>query len=116
RHDFFHNAWFGPVFNPSVEDLTIIAAALLLMVAFPNIVVIAGVAALAIDMLIELHPIPPQPLMWYRDDWPTGSPKSYLDLPYPPHANLVSDAKATAIQEDLFDRLEQYNADLRRWH
>jgi pimeloyl-ACP methyl ester carboxylesterase len=95
--------WFGYAYA--------LAGALLLLgfvAAFVGAFVIA-------NALYFLAIVPPQPIMWYRDDWPPGA---LVRLPgYPPLVSFyVGVTKAVYIQEALWDRLEVYNTNFRQWH
>jgi pimeloyl-ACP methyl ester carboxylesterase len=94
RPDFFNTVWCQDTFNPTDYDIGAVVGALLAAGAFPNILVILGAAAIAAAIL-ALPTIPPQPQMWYRDDWTS---------------------KPTYITESRLDRREVYNTDFRQWH
>jgi pimeloyl-ACP methyl ester carboxylesterase len=97
RAEFFSKVWDQPTFDPTWINLGIELA--------------LGPAGF---LLATLPPVPAQPLLWYRDDWPTGAPMVPL-APWGP-AVSVGPTKAVYIQEARRDRREIYNQVSRRWH
>jgi pimeloyl-ACP methyl ester carboxylesterase len=122
RSDFFSTVWDQDTANVAgqygVETLGI-STALVESGVFASLgattgPVAATIAATVSAALLGLTPVPAQPLMWYRDDWPSGVPTVQL-APWGQSA-MVGPAKAIHIQESRRDRREIYNADFRRWH
>jgi len=116
RLDFFSTVWDQDTANVAAQfgpQVAAIAAALIAAGVFTSIVGI-GLAALVTGALLGLTPVPAQPLMWYRDDWPSGVPTVQV-APWAESA-MVGPTKAIYIQESRRDRREVYNADFRRWH
>jgi pimeloyl-ACP methyl ester carboxylesterase len=94
RSDFFDTVWCKDTFDPTTYDVAAIAGALIVagLFAAPIAALGAGVVAAAI---LNLPTVPPQPQLWYRDDWAS---------------------KPTYIIEARRDRREVYNANFRQWH
>ena len=116
RSDFFSTVWDQDTANVPAQyggQVTEIAGALVAAGLFTSILSI-GVATLVSAALLGLKRVPAQPLLWYRDDWPSGVPPVQLS-PWGEPA-MVGPAKAIYIQESRRDRRELYNADFRRWH
>jgi len=99
RPDFFSNVWCQDTVNlikqEPIVDIGAVAAALIGLEIFPNIVS-AAMATYVVAAILSLPSVPPQPQMWYRDgDWPS---------------------KPVYIEETRRDRREVYNANFRQWH
>jgi pimeloyl-ACP methyl ester carboxylesterase len=79
--------------------------------------ILAGVAVADVAGAIMGVPvIPPQPQMWYRDDWgPPGDPGALPCTP-PSDAANCGQTKLVHICGGRLDRQEVYNENLRRWH
>jgi len=97
RPDFFNTVWCQDTLNPTDYDVPAVAGALLLQGIFsgplaPIALLGAGAVAAAI---LNLPTVPPQPQLWYRDDWAS---------------------KPTYIEESRRDRREVYNTNFRQWH
>jgi pimeloyl-ACP methyl ester carboxylesterase len=118
RADFFSAVWDQATFSPPTLGQAVAAAAALISAGVITGVTIpivgAGLSVAIAAAIMGLPQVPAQPLMWYRDDWPTGAPAVQL-APWGP-AVSVGPAKATYIQEARRDRREIYNAISRRWH
>jgi pimeloyl-ACP methyl ester carboxylesterase len=125
RSDFFSTVFDKDTAN--LQDIGIatgLAGALLSAEALTAAGAIPGLgailaAATLVDVagaIMQVPVIPPQPQMWYRDDWgPPGDPGA-LPCPAPPNAASFGQAKLVAICEGRLDRQEVYNANLRQWH
>lgn len=113
RSDFFSTVWDQATFDATLADVLAVAAALIAADILPTVIGALGSAAVAASIL-ALPAVPAQPLMWYRDDWPTGAPLVPL-APWGP-AVSVGPAKAAYIQGARRDRREIYNPISRRWH
>jgi pimeloyl-ACP methyl ester carboxylesterase len=116
RPDFFSIVWDQDTANVAAQygpQVAAVAGALITAGFFTSVLSV-GLAALVSAALLGLTPVPAQPLMWYRDDWPSGVPPVQL-APWGVNA-MVGPAKAIYIQETRRDRREVYNADFRRWH
>jgi pimeloyl-ACP methyl ester carboxylesterase len=114
REGFFNTVWYQDTANVAAQFGALVSLIVSALVALGAIAWYVGPALIL--AFLALTPVPPQPLMWYRDDWPTGTPLVPLPSgPYPP-AFFVGVAKVVAIQEDLLDRLEIYNTNFRQWH
>jgi pimeloyl-ACP methyl ester carboxylesterase len=106
RKTFFDTAWCQPTadiagqFGPSVAAVALALITAGVITSFLGILLASAIVV----ALLALTPVPPQPSMWYRDDWPSDPPALY------------GVAKTTAIQEDLDDRFEVYNLNFRQWH
>jgi pimeloyl-ACP methyl ester carboxylesterase len=113
RGDFFSTVWDQDTANVAAQYGSQVAeiAGALIAASFFAFGVFAALVAAA---LLGLTPVPAQPLMWYRDDWPSGVPTVQV-APWAESA-MVGPAKAIYIQESRRDRREVYNADFRRWH
>jgi pimeloyl-ACP methyl ester carboxylesterase len=77
-------------------------------------------AAGAVDVggaIYQVPVVPPQPQMWYRDDWGTlpGDPGALPCAP-PPSAANFGQTKLIFICAGRLDRQEIYNANMRQWH
>jgi pimeloyl-ACP methyl ester carboxylesterase len=116
RAEFFSKVWDQATFTPpSLPEALAVAAALVSAGAFAFLgVAAAGAATLIAGAILGLPEVPAQPLLWYRDDWPTGAPTVPL-APWGP-AVSVGPAKAIHVQEARRDRREIYNATSRQWH
>jgi pimeloyl-ACP methyl ester carboxylesterase len=106
RSKFFDTVWCQNTFDPHDADAAKIAAALLsagvlsgalapVINAFGGAAVDAVVGGAVAAAYLNLPTVPPQPQMWYRDDWAS---------------------KPTYIEESRRDRREVYNANFRQWH
>jgi pimeloyl-ACP methyl ester carboxylesterase len=113
RADFFSTVWDQATFDPTTVQAFAVAAAWLAAGTLSSPIAALGVAAIA-GAILALPKVPAQPLMWYRDDWPTGAPTVQL-APWGPAAS-VGPAKALYIQESRRDRREIYNSISRKWH
>jgi pimeloyl-ACP methyl ester carboxylesterase len=113
RRDFFSKAWDQATFDPTFDDAISVAGAFIAANILPNPITVLGAAVIA-GAILGLPKVPAQPLMWFRDDWPSGVPMVPLS-PWGP-AVSVGPAKAIYIQEARRDRREIYNATSRRWH
>lgn len=112
RPDFFNTVWDQDTANVAAQYGTQVASiAGVLTLEFPELLPLTLGLVGALEGLAS---VPAQPLMWYRDDWPTGAPPVQL-APWG-HTAMVGPAKAVYIQESRRDRRELYNADFRRWH
>jgi pimeloyl-ACP methyl ester carboxylesterase len=97
RSGFFNTVWCKDTFDPTDFDVATVAAALISQGIFagplaPIAALGAGVVAAAI---LSLPTVPPQPQLWYRDDWAS---------------------KPIYIEESRRDRREVYNTNFRQWH
>jgi pimeloyl-ACP methyl ester carboxylesterase len=108
RRNFLESIWDENLFPPPPADkfeldVATVAAGVIAVGIVPNVITVAGAAALA-AAIIALPTLPPQPEMWYRDDWPPldGSGNS---LP-----------KGSFINAARMDRQEGYNENMRQWH
>src|SRR5262249_40112268 len=73
RQDFFTTVWDKDTFDPPrAGDALAVAGALTAVGVYilPPVVVLLGVPVIAFA-IENLPSVPPQPQMWYRDDWPT---------------------------------------------
>jgi len=113
RADFFSTVWDQATFDPGQYDTNAIALALIAAGILAGPIEALGAIVIA-NALNGLPTVPAQPLMWFRDDWPTGVPMIPL-APWGP-AVSVGPAKAISIQEARRDRREIYHAISRRWH
>ena len=113
RADFFSTVWDQATFDPGKYDTKEIAIALIGAGILAGPIALLGAVVIA-NALNGLPTVPAQPLMWFRDDWPTGAPLVQL-APWGP-VGSVGPAKAIAIQESRRDRREIYNSISRKWH
>jgi pimeloyl-ACP methyl ester carboxylesterase len=113
RADFFWTVWDQATFDPGKYDTKAIADALIGLGILAGPIALLGAVVIA-DALNGLPTVPAQPLMWFRDGWPTGAPMVPL-APWGP-AVSVGPAKAIYVQEARRDRREIYNATSRPWH
>jgi pimeloyl-ACP methyl ester carboxylesterase len=113
RAEFFSTVWDQPTFDPTKIDVFTIAGALLAAGVFSGPVALLAIGVIAAAIL-NLPAVPAQPLMWYRDDWPSGVPPVPL-APWGPSVS-VGPAKAAYIQGARRDRREIYNMIQRQWH
>ena len=117
RDTFFNTVWYQDtqhIADQAGPYAMVIAQALILSGFVTNIVSIGLVAAVALGLL-GLSPVPPQPLMLYRDDWPPGTVVT-LPGPWGILPPIVGITKAVYIQESLLDRQEIYPVNYRQWH
>jgi pimeloyl-ACP methyl ester carboxylesterase len=125
RSDFFKTVFDTDTAN--LHDLGIatgLAGALLSAEALTAAGTIPGLGAIlaaatmfdVTGAIMSVPIVPPQPQMWYRNDWgPVGDPGA-LPCPAPPNAGSFGQTKLVYICEGRLDRQEVYNANLRQWH
>jgi pimeloyl-ACP methyl ester carboxylesterase len=118
RDTFFNAVWYQDTQDISDQYgpyAMLIAEALIASGFVTNIISIGLVATVALALL-GLATVPPQPLMWFRDDWPPGTIVTIAGpwQIFPPP--MVGITKAVYIQESLLDRQEIYTVNFRQWH
>jgi pimeloyl-ACP methyl ester carboxylesterase len=109
RQNFFSTVWDNDTFNPGQPwfDVITIAVALLasgLVVLAGGILGLAGLLWLT-GSLLALPTVPPQPTMWYRDDWGPSVAGSQFGR-----------SKLIYMFEGRLDRREIYCTVSRQWH
>jgi pimeloyl-ACP methyl ester carboxylesterase len=118
RADFFSTVFDKDTAQFTTAGVAILAADLLsgVPVALAGILGVATVADVA-GAIMRLPTVPPQPQMWYRDDWGTlpGDPGALPCAP-PPSAADFGQTKLIFICAGRLDRQEIYNANMRQWH
>ena len=68
RSDFFNAVWCKDTFDPATYDVAAIVAALIAQGIFAGPIAALGAGVIA-GAILNLPTVPPQPQMWYRDDW-----------------------------------------------
>jgi pimeloyl-ACP methyl ester carboxylesterase len=89
RNEFFATVWDQNTFSPPNAAMAATLAGGLAVLFSP----LLGLGV--VGALESLPSLPPQPQLWYRDDWPS---------------------KPVYIQESRWERQEVYNTNFRQWH